>query len=55
MRKQSTNTSINVNVLNVVSTLSKRASLQVGLQKKKKERNKGKNKSLLRVYKLKLS
>ena len=53
MRKQSTNTSINVNVLNVVSTLSKRASLQVGLQKKKKE--KGKNKSLLRVYKLKLS
>ena len=54
MRKQSTNTSINVNVLNVVSTLSKRASLQVGLQKKR-ERNKGKNKSLLRVYKLKLS
>lgn len=54
MRKQSTNTSINVNVLNVVSTLSKRASLQVGLKKKKK-RNKGENKSLLRVYKLKLS
>lgn len=45
MRKQSTNTSINVNVLNVVSTLSKRASLQVGLKKKKKREIKEKIKA----------
>lgn len=45
MRKQSTNTSINVNVLNVVSTLSKGASLQVGLQKKKKREIKEKIKA----------
>lgn len=45
MRKQSTNTSMNVNVLNVVSTLSKRASLQVGLQKKKKREIKEKIKA----------
>ena len=45
MRKQSTNTSINVNVLNVVSTLSKGASLQVGLQKKKKKKKTEKKKA----------
>ena len=45
MRKQSTNTSINVNVLNVVSTLSKRASLQVGLRKKRKREIKEKIKA----------
>lgn len=45
MRKQSTNTSINVNVLNVVSTLSKRASLQVGLLKKKEREIKEKTKA----------
>ena len=45
MRKQSTNTSINVNVLNVVSTLSKGASLQVGLKKKKKREIKEKIKA----------
>ena len=45
MRKQSTNTSMNVNVLNVVSTLSKRASLQVGLRKKRKREIKEKIKA----------